>query len=401
MTSNREPIPSSITFATVLTAEGRGAITVVRIWGAMALAVADAAFRPFRGAALSATGPGRLRVGRLGQGLGDEVVVFVTTDDPPEVEFQCHGGSAAVDLVLDALRKAGATIVDRSNRVRARAVSHLEAEAAFDLSWAPTLRAAEILQDQADGALRREIDDVLESLIREPVRALSRLDTLVTRGDFGVRMISGWRVVLAGRPNVGKSCLLNAMAGYQRAIVDAAPGTTRDVVTVRTAIGGWAVELLDTAGLRESDDPIEQAGVERAKTTHAKADLVLVLLDRSVPLTLDDEEILGVYPDSIRVATKVDLAPAWDSAQWRALPVSAKDGRGLDQLLTSICDRLVPEALPNDSPIPFRLRHVRLLRCARRFLKSGRPEMARKALERIVKPSRSPSSDSFKTIRTR
>ncbi len=94
--------------------------------------------------------------------------------------------------------------------------------------------------------------------------------------------------MVAGRPNVGKSRLLNALAGYERAIVDPTPGTTRDVVTVRTALDGWPVELADTAGLRDSDDAIESAGIALARARQADADLTLLVLDRSEPLTETD-----------------------------------------------------------------------------------------------------------------
>ena len=113
--------------------------------------------------------------------------------------------------------------------------------------------------------------------------------------DVGLRLIAGWRVVLAGRPNVGKSRLLNALTGYDRAIVDATPGTTRDVVTARTALDGWPVELADTAGLRPSDDPIEASGVALARARQGEADLVLVVLDRSEPLTDIDRAIVAEH----------------------------------------------------------------------------------------------------------
>src|SRR5262249_49537761 len=135
----------------------------------------------------------------------------------------------------------------------------LAQDALIDLASAPTLRSAEILLDQANGALRLEIDRIRREMEHSAETPLAALDALLRRGEIGVKLTTGWRIAIAGRPNVGKSRLFNALAGFERAIVDPAPGVTRDVVTYRTAFGGWPVELADTAGLRETEDAIEQS----------------------------------------------------------------------------------------------------------------------------------------------
>ena len=134
-------------FVAVVTAEGRGAIAVVRVWGEGALAVVDKAFRPARGQGLTRSAPGRLRVGRIGSGLGDEVVAVVVGGDPPEVEIQCHGGPAPVTLVVEALKAGGAS--ERSPRAWAGHSTglRLRAEASVALGSASTFRTAEILLD--------------------------------------------------------------------------------------------------------------------------------------------------------------------------------------------------------------------------------------------------------------
>ena len=150
-----------------------------------------------------------------------------------------------------------------------------------DLPRAPTVQTAEILLDQAQGALRAEIARLADLVETDARGGLAGLDALIERGRLGLRLLCGWKVVIAGRPNVGKSRLLNALCGFHRAIVDGVPGTTRDVVAFQTAFGGWPVELADTAGLRATADAIEQLGMERTRQELGAADLVVLVLDRS------------------------------------------------------------------------------------------------------------------------
>ncbi|HWE37122.1 MAG TPA: GTPase [Isosphaeraceae bacterium] len=341
--------------AGVLTPGGVGAVAVVWVWGLEAVAVADAAFRPVSGRGLAVSDVGRLRVGRIGAGLGDEVVAVVVRGGWA-VEVHCHGGPAAVALVLEALRAAGAEILPAGVGLRECEGSYIRAEAFEDLARAPTVRVAEILLDQADYALGDELDRIEKP---DPPEALEAIDRLLARAKLGLRMLEGWRVALAGRPNVGKSSLLNALAGFERAIVAESPGTTRDVVTARTALGGWPVVLADTAGLREAIDPVEAAGVSRAEDEHAAADLVVLVLDRSEPLTGADRRLLAGFPDALVVANKCDLPAAWDAGDWPS--VSAGRGDGLDALAVAIVARLVPDPPPPGAAVPFRARHVEVL----------------------------------------
>ena len=367
-------------WAGLLTSEGRGAVAVVRVWGPDAVAIADAVFRPARGRGLAGTPAGRLRFGRVGDGLGDEVVAVVLGGASPEVEIQCHGGPAAVGLVVEALVARGAR-VETSDEWAARAYSsRLKAEAAIDLARAPTVRTAEILLDQADGALDRELSAV-ESLLRDdPPAALAGLDALIGRAAMGLRLVEGWRVVLAGRPNVGKSRLLNALVGFDRAIVDPTPGTTRDVVTARAAVAGWPIELADTAGLRPAEDAIEAAGLARARNQQAGADLVVLVLERSAPLGPDDLGLVEAWPGALVVANKSDLTGAWDAGARGLLAVSAERGDGIEALVEAIAGRLVLVPPPAGSGVPFRSRQVRRLGGARRLLAGGRVEGATRAL---------------------
>src|SRR5262249_28294725 len=151
-------------------------------------------------------------------------------------------------------------------------------EAELDLARAPTVRTAEILLAQAQGTLDAELRRLIRLVNDAPPAALAGIERLSRRAELGTRLVAGWSGALAGRPNAGKSRLLTALAGYERAIVDPTPGTTRDVVTVRTAFDGWPAELADTAGLRASDEPIEASGIALARARQASADLVLLVL---------------------------------------------------------------------------------------------------------------------------
>ena len=382
----------SRSFLTILTPQGRGAVAVVRVWGRGAVAVADAVFRPARGPGLARTNAGRLRLGRIGRGLGDEVVAVVIAEDPPVVEIQCHGGSAAVDLVVEALLEAGAELAEPAVWAEQTGESSIRAAALLDLTHAPTVRTAEILLEQTQGALDRELSRLIEEMRGPRHLALEHLDRLIARGQVGVRLINGWRVVIAGRPNVGKSRLLNALAGYQRAIVDSTPGTTRDLVTALTAFDGWPVELVDTAGVRETDDAIERAGIDRTLQQTQTADLVLQLLDRSEPLREEDHALIARPVQSLLVATKADLPACWEPSDPALADrpiriVSAARGDGLDELITAVVAVLVPIPPEPGTGVPFRPAHLDRLELAREAVSEGDHELAIQSIEPLLGPA--------------
>ncbi|MEW4566650.1 GTPase [Tautonia sp. JC769] len=373
----------------LLTSPSRGAIAVLRVWGEGAVGAADEVFRPHRGTPLSGSPARRPRVGRVGQGTGDEVVALLV-DGPggaAEVEVQCHGGPAAVALVVAALEGIGVRRRPAGDWNSRRFGSPIRAMAFEDLSAAGTDRAARHLLAQAQGALDLELEAIREGVSVDPAGAIGRLERLIDRAEVGCRLVAGWRVALAGRPNVGKSRLLNALAGYGRAIVSPTPGTTRDVVTARIALDGWPVEVADTAGLRETLDPIESGGVTRARSRHEGADLVLLVLDQSEPLTETDRALVAEYANAVIVRNKCDLPAAWEpEASWgggAALEISAERGDGLEELVAIVSRTLVPDPPRVEEALPFRAEQREQLIDALRLVREGRGDDAGRALDRL------------------
>jgi tRNA modification GTPase len=175
-------------------------------------------------------------------------------------------------------------------------------------------------------------------------------------------------VAVAGAPNVGKSSLVNALAGYQRSIVAPTPGTTRDVVTTRLALDGWLIELVDTAGLRADAEALEQEGIVRAREAVADADLCLWVLDGSAPPVWPDEDVEVV----LQAINKCDLPPAWNPENISgAVRVSARTGEGLEGLCAAVVARLVPDPPPPGAAVAFTPRLCEGIAEAQRALAAG------------------------------
>jgi tRNA modification GTPase len=245
----------------------------------------------------------------------------------------------------------------------------LEAKAITALAEALTPRTAAILLDQVHGAFARALDEILSALDRGDLdAAATRLTELNCHASLGQHLTKPWRVAIGGAPNVGKSSLLNAIAGYERCIVAPTPGTTRDVVTTIVALDGWPVELADTAGLRGDAEPVEAAGIDHARATLAAAELRLWLFDAS---TTPLGPTADIGPAQL-IINKIDLAPAWDlDSATDALRVSALTGAGIADMCTALAKRLVPEPLPAGSAIPFTERLCGLVKNALQHLAIG------------------------------
>jgi tRNA modification GTPase len=224
-------------------------------------------------------------------------------------------------------------------------------------------------------------------------QALDHLQMLLSRADLGRHLTRPWRVVLTGAPNVGKSSLINALLGYQRAIVFDQPGTTRDVLTATTAIDGWPVELSDTAGLRADGDAIEAEGVTRALAQVAAADLVIEVLDATAAqewpghrgqVTEDRSQ-----RDILVVHNKCDLGLPPDDGRPPGICVSAKTGQGMDNLIRAIAECLVPNP-PRSAAMPFTERQISALAGTREHLNRGDTHATLRQIESLIVPSLNP-----------
>jgi tRNA modification GTPase len=222
--------------------------------------------------------------------------------------------------------------------------------------------------DQYHGALSRAVRSAIDAIEdADWGQARDILNGLLRYHELGLHLTRPWRVVLAGAPNVGKSSLINALSGYDRAIVSPQPGTTRDVVTTTTAIAGWPVQLADTAGLRETTDELESAGVALAADALRDADLVIAVEDIT-----STGRTVGVSPPAqsrvIYVLNKVDLLDV--SARQAigagaAIATSAITGDGLADLVAAIARALVPASPAAGAAVPFTVEQVAGLETAR------------------------------------
>jgi tRNA modification GTPase len=268
------------------------------------------------------------------------------------------------------------------------------------LTQAVTRRAASVLLDQYNGSLEQELADIVRLLADRDVRAprapgeplreaAARTTRLLELAPLGLHLTEPWNVVLGGRANVGKSSLVNALVGFERVVVDHQPGTTRDVVTQLAALDGWPVLLSDTAGFRRQVDDLETAGIAHALESLRNADLRVLVLDRSRPLSQQDDGLIRQWPDAILVANKADLPDrAGKRLPTRAHEVSAKTGEGVEDLAVALGRALVPDPPPAGAAVPFRADQVDRLRQARELIAHGNAADTRASLEELLNGGR-------------
>ena len=406
--------------AAVATGKSPCAIGILRLSGDGAAAVCGKVFLPQSGTPLTKAPNRKLVLGELldEQGRVIDQAMAVYTRGPHSytgedtVELQCHGSPAVLAAGLTALFHAGARQAGPGEFTKRAFLNGqmdlTQAEAVVDLIDAETADAAANAAGQVGGALLRKIDPIYDRLtdlmshfhavldypdedidpftlsgyentVRMAVRDLSALLDTYGRGRV---LKHGARAVILGRPNVGKSSLLNALAGYDRVIVTDIPGTTRDTVEETVRVGRHMLRLLDTAGIRETADRIEQMGVERAEQAAAEADLAIFVCDGSVPLTDEDQRAMDAAlecPRSLALLNKSDLgAVVQPSDLWfeYVIPVSARTGDGLDGLEEAL-DMMFPEGEPCDGSILTNARQAGAVLRALKALESAELAMKR------------------------
>src|ERR1022692_1165487 len=345
------------TIAAIATPLGEGGLAVIRLSGAQALAIADRCFAPAGKASVkpSAAATHTIQFGHVvsnGQNV-DETLLAVMRAPPTftredVVEITCHGGILPAKLVLDALLANGARLAEPGEFTR-RAflngrIDLAQAEAVADLIHSRTELALAAANEQLAGKLSQRINrlrddlmltlahveahidfpdedispDTKENLLQRLENGIAFMDELLCTADEGQILRRGIRAAIVGRPNAGKSSLLNQLLGHDRAIVSHIPGTTRDTIEETANIRGLPVIFIDTAGLREAHDEIEAEGIRRSRESLTKAEFILHVLDASEPLTGADEKYLAEFVGKkhIIVRNKIDL-PAklvWSSA---------------------------------------------------------------------------------------
>ena len=387
------------TIAAIATPAGRGGVGIVRISGPSAheiarrLCLTDAPFAPRR-AGLHTFHDASGRVLDSGLVLFFPAPGSYTGEDV--VELQAHGSPVLLQALLARVLELGAAPAapgEFTRRAVASGKMHLEqAEAVAACIDAATLRAARQAQRHLQGDFGRRIEAVMDALtdalahleasldfpeedvptllfddLRRQLRdnVLQPMDAMLQTADFGERLFRGAQVAIVGPPNVGKSTLLNRLAGRERAIVSDIPGTTRDVLEVDFEVCGIPVRLLDTAGMRESEDAIEQEGVRRAREAAALADVTLALADAARPQTWTQTDA------DIHVLNKCDLLKGDCHLPDGFLPISARDGSGVEALIQALAELLGGAGAAEEDLLVTCARHRRQIVRARAHAAQG------------------------------
>ena len=371
---------SEKTIAAISTAQGEGGIGVIRISGDNAFEIADKVFKSINNKKIAEMKGYTASFGKIchnGEEI-DEAVALVfraphsyTGEDV--VELSCHGGIYITKQVLRAVLDAGATPAQAGEFTK-RAflngkIDLTEAEAVIDIISAKSKSAARVALSVKEGALRKKITKVKDDLLtlvahlsawadypEEDIadvtddmiydvcdNSINVLENLLNTYDSGQAVKQGIDTVIAGRPNVGKSTLMNLLSGYEKSIVTDIPGTTRDIVEDTVLVGDVILRLSDTAGLRDTDDTVEKIGVDRAKQRLQQCGLLLAVFDNSRELDEDDINLLEMAKDvpSIAIINKTDLEQKIDINYIqekinKIIYISAVSGEGKEEIVKAV-----------------------------------------------------------------
>ncbi|MDO5039261.1 tRNA uridine-5-carboxymethylaminomethyl(34) synthesis GTPase MnmE [Clostridium sp.] len=396
------------TICGIATAQGEGGIAIIRVSGSKSLDIVGKIFQGKNKFDINTMKTYTMKYGNIidlssGEVIDEVIISYMkgprsfTAEDV--VEINCHGGVVSTNRVLEEVIKSGARIAEPGEFTK-RAflngrIDLSQAEAVMDIITAKTDLAMKSAVMQSEGLLSKEINrlrkyllDVLALIEYDvdfteddeepdetvPIRvsesleiAILEMKKLINGANEGKIIREGLKVTIIGKPNVGKSSLMNALLQEKRAIVTDIPGTTRDVIEEYINLGGIPVKITDTAGIRETEDVVERIGVERSKEKLEEADLVILMLDTSRPLEEEDREIIESIKNKkvIVLLNKVDLERKIDLDELKHLDnfieISAMTGFGLEDLKNKIKDLFFNGEVDNESLIITNSRHKQAL----------------------------------------
>lgn len=370
---------SERTIAAIATPLGEGGIGVIRISGEDAIDVADRCFASFSGEKLSSLSGYQASYGRVtdkdGQTLDDAVALVFRAPKSYTgenvVEISVHGGTVITRQVLRRVLECGATLATGGEFTKRAFLNGkldlTKAESVMGLISARSDAAAKISRGAREGRISRDTADILDKLLETAAslaayadypdedipnlnqenfsslldECYAKCERLISTYDTGRAIREGVNCAIVGKPNVGKSTLMNLLCGTDRSIVTDIAGTTRDVVETAVNVGDIMLNLADTAGIHTTDDTVEKFGVDKAREKIENAELLLAVFDSSIPLDDDDKQLLSSIHDKkcIIILNKTDLASAFDKGDFgdfEIIEISAKTGDGYQELCSAI-----------------------------------------------------------------
>lgn len=406
------------TIAAIATGGIISAIGIIRVSGERAIEIVDGAFRAFSGVKMKDAPSRKLVYGELLDTQGQVIdICLCTVSRGPNsytgedtAEFQCHGSPVVMGEGLRTLFSLGARQAEAGEFTKRGFLNGCmdlsQAEAVIDLIDSETAEAAKNAAGQIGGAVFRRVTPIYDSLLNimahfhavidypdEDIdefeltgylktfdECATSLEGLLNTFDHGKIMKDGLPSAIIGRPNTGKSSLLNALLGYDRAIVTSVAGTTRDTIEEKIKLGRVLLRLSDTAGIHDTSDMVEKIGVDRARGAAENASLIFAVFDGSQPLTADDEEIIATAQNAaiaIAVLNKSDLPTTVDAETLKkhfehVCVISAKEGTGLKSLEQAVCDAIGEAPAAPAGEILTNARHADAVSRALEFIRNAK-----------------------------